>query len=136
MPCRSFIEISNGALSKSQAEDAIKTMMKAAGFDDKEKISWEDFHYILRDHDKDLQFAQLNVKGWQKNEAQKDVFFKSSFLWTCLMNYCVCCVCRDGKTREEADESRTESVLYLSSKQVRQRGVICHPESVTTAAYY
>lgn len=77
---RSFIEISNGALSKSQAEDAIKTMMKAAGFDEKEKISWEDFHYILRDHEKDLQFAQLNVKGWQKNGAQKGVFFKSSFL--------------------------------------------------------
>uniref|UniRef100_A0A3Q3KNH6 NAD(P)H oxidase (H2O2-forming) n=1 Tax=Mastacembelus armatus TaxID=205130 RepID=A0A3Q3KNH6_9TELE len=60
---RSFIEISNGALSKSQAEDGIKAMMQAAGFDDKEKISWEDFHFLLRDHEKELQFAQLNVKG-------------------------------------------------------------------------
>lgn len=67
--CRSFIEISNGALSKSQADDAIKTMMKAAGFDDKEKISWEDFHFLLRDHEKDLQFAQLNVKGRVKKRA-------------------------------------------------------------------
>uniref|UniRef100_A0A3P9DSH1 NAD(P)H oxidase (H2O2-forming) n=1 Tax=Maylandia zebra TaxID=106582 RepID=A0A3P9DSH1_9CICH len=63
---RSFIEISNGALSKSQAEDGIKAMMQAAGFDDKEKISWEDFHFLLRDHEKELQFAQLNVKGWRK----------------------------------------------------------------------
>uniref|UniRef100_G3NS64 NAD(P)H oxidase (H2O2-forming) n=1 Tax=Gasterosteus aculeatus aculeatus TaxID=481459 RepID=G3NS64_GASAC len=60
----SFIEISNGALSKSQAEDGIEAMMLAAGFDEKENITWEDFHFLLRDHEKELQFAQLNVKGW------------------------------------------------------------------------
>jgi len=63
MNCRSFIEISNGALSKKQAEDGIKAMMQAAGFDNEEKISWQDFHFLLRDHEKELQFAQLNVKG-------------------------------------------------------------------------
>lgn len=63
MCLRSFIEISNGGLSKSQAEDGIKSMMKAAGFDDKEKITWEDFHFLLQDQEKELQFAQLNVKG-------------------------------------------------------------------------
>uniref|UniRef100_A0A3P8VW83 NAD(P)H oxidase (H2O2-forming) n=1 Tax=Cynoglossus semilaevis TaxID=244447 RepID=A0A3P8VW83_CYNSE len=62
---RSFIEISNGVLSKIQVEDGIKAMMGAAGFDDKERISWEDFHYLLRDHETELQFAQLNVKGWR-----------------------------------------------------------------------
>lgn len=66
MCCRSFIEISNGALSKSQAEDGIKAMMQTAGFDHKEKISWQDFHFLLRDHEKELQFAQLNVKGRRK----------------------------------------------------------------------
>ncbi|XP_029009702.1 dual oxidase 1 [Betta splendens] len=68
---RSFIEISNGGLSKSQADDAIRTMMEAAGFNDKEKISWEDFHFLLRDHEKDLQFAQLNVKGMEKNGRRR-----------------------------------------------------------------
>ncbi|KAM6937988.1 dual oxidase 2 [Xenentodon cancila] len=63
---RSFIEISNGALSKKQAEDGIKSMMQAAGLDEKEKISWEDFHFLLRDHDNEIQFAQLNVKGMEK----------------------------------------------------------------------
>ncbi|KAM9854893.1 dual oxidase 1 [Aulostomus maculatus] len=63
---RSFIEISNGALSKSQTEDGIKAMLQAAGFDDKERITWEDFHFLLRDHEKELQFAQLNVKGMEK----------------------------------------------------------------------
>lgn len=61
--CRSFIEISNCTLSKKQAEDAIGAMMAAAGFDHKEKITWEDFRFLLQDHEKELQFAHLNVKG-------------------------------------------------------------------------
>ncbi|XP_037624041.1 dual oxidase 1 [Sebastes umbrosus] len=68
---RSFIEISNGALSKSQAEDGIKAMMQSAGFDDKERITWEDFHFLLRDHEKELQFAQLNVKGMEKQGKKR-----------------------------------------------------------------
>uniref|UniRef100_A0A8C7NUL3 NAD(P)H oxidase (H2O2-forming) n=1 Tax=Oncorhynchus mykiss TaxID=8022 RepID=A0A8C7NUL3_ONCMY len=60
---RSFIEISSSLLSKSQAEEAIKEMLKAAGFNDKEQITWEDFHFLLRDHEKELTFAQLNIKG-------------------------------------------------------------------------
>ncbi|XP_037833973.1 dual oxidase 1 [Kryptolebias marmoratus] len=68
---RSFIELSNGALSKTQAEDGIKAMMQAAGFDDKEQISWPDFHFLLKDHEKELQFAQLNVKGLEKQEKKR-----------------------------------------------------------------
>ncbi|KAJ8272251.1 hypothetical protein COCON_G00111100 [Conger conger] len=60
---RSFIETSNSCLSKSQAEQAIEAMLTAAGFDDKEQITWEDFHFLLRDHEKELRFAQLNIKG-------------------------------------------------------------------------
>nr|XP_046249135.1 dual oxidase 1 isoform X2 [Scatophagus argus] len=68
---RSLIEISNGALSKSQAEEGIRAMMHAAGFDDKEEITWEDFHFLLRDHEKELQFAQINVKGMEKQEKKR-----------------------------------------------------------------
>ncbi|MEQ2177137.1 hypothetical protein GOODEAATRI_000793, partial [Goodea atripinnis] len=71
MNCRSFIEISNGVLSKAQAEDGIKAMMQAAGFDNKEKISWRDFHSLLKDHEKELQFAQLNVKGMEKQGRKR-----------------------------------------------------------------
>lgn len=38
-------------------------MLQAAGFNDKEQITWEDFHFLLRDHEKELKFAQLNIKG-------------------------------------------------------------------------
>ncbi|KAJ8252397.1 hypothetical protein COCON_G00217090 [Conger conger] len=62
---RSFMEISSSCLSKSQADKAIEAMLQAAGFDNKEHITWEDFHFLLRDHEKELQFAQLNVKGME-----------------------------------------------------------------------
>ncbi|XP_067090540.1 dual oxidase 1 [Osmerus mordax] len=68
---RSFIEISSGALSKSQAEEAIKAMLEAAGFNNKEHITWEDFHFLLRDHEKELQFAQLNIKGMEMQKKKK-----------------------------------------------------------------
>lgn len=55
--------MSNCTLSKVQAEDGIKAMMQAAGLDRKEKIMWEDFHFLLQDHEKELRFARLNVKG-------------------------------------------------------------------------
>lgn len=71
---RSFIEISNCTLSKVQAEDGIKAMMQAAGFERKEKITWEDFHLLLRDHQKELQFAQLNVKGHQSSQPVESSF--------------------------------------------------------------
>uniref|UniRef100_A0A8C7LWS1 NAD(P)H oxidase (H2O2-forming) n=1 Tax=Oncorhynchus mykiss TaxID=8022 RepID=A0A8C7LWS1_ONCMY len=53
---RSFIEISSSLLSKGQAEEAIQAMLQAAGFNDKEQITWEDFHFLLRDHEKELKF--------------------------------------------------------------------------------
>ncbi|KAJ8407723.1 hypothetical protein AAFF_G00267670 [Aldrovandia affinis] len=67
---RSFMEISSSCLYKSQADEAIEAMLGAAGFDDKERITWEDFHFLLRDHENELQFAQLNVKGME-NEGRK-----------------------------------------------------------------
>ncbi|KAA0724256.1 Dual oxidase 1 [Triplophysa tibetana] len=57
---RSFIEISGGALSKSQFDDGIAVMLQAAGLDNKDHFSWEDFHFLLQDHS-----AQLNIKGME-----------------------------------------------------------------------
>ncbi|XP_030621162.1 dual oxidase 1 [Chanos chanos] len=63
---RSFIEISSGCLSASQVDAAIQAMIHAAGFDAKEQITWQDFHLLLSDHENELQFAQLNIKGMEK----------------------------------------------------------------------
>ncbi|XP_041034593.1 dual oxidase 1-like isoform X1 [Carcharodon carcharias] len=60
---RSFIEIANNCLPKEQIQDVIESMFKDAGFEDKEELMWEDFHYLFRDHYHELELAQLNVKG-------------------------------------------------------------------------
>ncbi|XP_062404238.1 dual oxidase 1 isoform X2 [Sardina pilchardus] len=62
---RSFMEISSSCLSKGQAQEVLEAMLQAAGFHAKEQITWEDFHLLLRDHEDELQFAQLNIKGME-----------------------------------------------------------------------
>nr|XP_025739929.1 dual oxidase 2 isoform X1 [Callorhinus ursinus] len=60
---RSFIEISNNCLSKAQLTEVVESMFRESGFQDKEELTWEDFHFMLRDHDSELRFTQLCVKG-------------------------------------------------------------------------
>uniref|UniRef100_A0A8C3BDN0 NAD(P)H oxidase (H2O2-forming) n=1 Tax=Cairina moschata TaxID=8855 RepID=A0A8C3BDN0_CAIMO len=60
---RSFIEISNNCLSREQAEQVTESMFRASGFQDRDELTWEDFHYMLRDHDSELRFTQLCIKG-------------------------------------------------------------------------
>ncbi|XP_044306436.1 dual oxidase 2-like [Varanus komodoensis] len=60
---RSFIEISNNCLSRDQTEKVIDSLFKESGFQDKEELTWEDFHYMLRDHDNELRCTQLCVRG-------------------------------------------------------------------------
>ncbi|EHH63048.1 hypothetical protein EGM_15938 [Macaca fascicularis] len=58
-----FIEISNNCLSKAQLAEVVESMFRESGFQDKEELTWEDFHFMLRDHDSELRFTQLCVKG-------------------------------------------------------------------------
>ncbi|XP_066132664.1 dual oxidase 2 isoform X1 [Saccopteryx bilineata] len=60
---RSFIEISNNCLSKAQLAEVVESMFRESGFQDKEELTWEDFHFMLRDHDSELCRMQLCVKG-------------------------------------------------------------------------
>ncbi|NXT03436.1 DUOX2 oxidase, partial [Jacana jacana] len=59
---RSFIEISNNCLSRDQAEQVTESMFRASGFQDRDELTWEDFHYMLRDHDSDLRLTHLCIK--------------------------------------------------------------------------
>nr|XP_006628861.1 PREDICTED: dual oxidase 2-like [Lepisosteus oculatus] len=78
---RSFIEISNNCLSKTQTQEVIDYMFQEAGFSNKEEITWEDFHFLLRDHEKELQFAQLNVKGIElRDRNRQNKYSRVSFL--------------------------------------------------------
>lgn len=60
---RSFIEISNDCISKDQAEQVIEVLFRDAGFENKTELTWEDFRFLLRDHDKELGFSKLQFKG-------------------------------------------------------------------------
>nr|XP_040824379.1 dual oxidase 2 [Ochotona curzoniae] len=60
---RSFLEIADNSLSKTQLAEVVDSMFRESGFQDKEELTWEDFHFMLRDHDSDLRFTQLCVKG-------------------------------------------------------------------------
>nr|XP_031528556.1 dual oxidase 2 [Vicugna pacos] len=60
---RSFIEISNNCLSKAQLAEVVESMFRESGFQDKQELTWEDFHFMLRDHDSELRRTQLCVKG-------------------------------------------------------------------------
>lgn len=60
----------------------------------------------------------------QCQRLEKVFLRASSFFWPCLMQLCVWHVHRDGETGEEEAESRPESVLHLSGKQVRKLDVI------------
>ncbi|XP_060228150.1 dual oxidase 2 [Meriones unguiculatus] len=73
---RSFIEISNNCLSKAQLAEVVESMFRESGFQDKEELTWEDFHFMLRDHDSDLRFTKLCVKGGAGDAA--DIFKHSS----------------------------------------------------------
>lgn len=60
---RSFIEISNNCLSKAQLAEVVESMFRESGFQDKEELTWEDFHFMLRDHDSELRRTQLCVRA-------------------------------------------------------------------------
>ncbi|EHB07929.1 Dual oxidase 1 [Heterocephalus glaber] len=77
---RSFIEISNNCLSKTQLAEVVESMFREAGFQDKGELTWEDFHFMLRDHDSELRFTQLCVKGVEVPEVIKDLCRRASYI--------------------------------------------------------
>ncbi|KAM4677018.1 LOW QUALITY PROTEIN: dual oxidase 1-like [Discoglossus pictus] len=77
---KSFIEISNNCISKDQAEQVIEIMFQESGFENKEELTWEDFHYLLRDHDKELRLTQLRFKGMEAPEVFNEMCRRVSFI--------------------------------------------------------
>ncbi|XP_066132657.1 dual oxidase 1 isoform X2 [Saccopteryx bilineata] len=77
---RSFIEISNNCLPKAQLAEVVESMFRESGFQDKEELTWEDFHFMLRDHDSELRFTQLCVKGVEVPEVIKDLCRRASYI--------------------------------------------------------
>uniref|UniRef100_A0AAV2L6E6 NAD(P)H oxidase (H2O2-forming) n=1 Tax=Knipowitschia caucasica TaxID=637954 RepID=A0AAV2L6E6_KNICA len=105
---RSFFELSNGALSKSQADDGIRALMQAGGFENKERITWQDFHFLLQDHEKELQFAQINVKGMEK-QGKKRFSRDQRVSFICPAN---------SSPKSEGSELRRRKLLHVKTPNV------------------
>uniref|UniRef100_A0A9J7X775 NAD(P)H oxidase (H2O2-forming) n=1 Tax=Cyprinus carpio carpio TaxID=630221 RepID=A0A9J7X775_CYPCA len=88
---RSFIDISGSALSKSQADDGIAAMLQAAGLYNKDCFSWEDFHFLLRDHS-----AQLSIKVGRGREPWELIISAPP-----QSSHCVCCFCQATLVKAE-----------------------------------
>uniref|UniRef100_A0A2K5D9H0 NAD(P)H oxidase (H2O2-forming) n=1 Tax=Aotus nancymaae TaxID=37293 RepID=A0A2K5D9H0_AOTNA len=73
-------QISNNCLSKAQLAEVVESMFRESGFQDKEELTWEDFHFMLRDHDSELRFTQLCVKGVDVPEVIKDLCRRASYI--------------------------------------------------------
>ncbi|EPY88513.1 dual oxidase 1 [Camelus ferus] len=58
----------------------VEAMFGASGFRDKQELTWEDFHFMLRDHDSELRFTQLCVKGVEVPEVIKDLCRRASYI--------------------------------------------------------
>lgn len=111
--------------------------MQAAGFGDKERITWEDFHFLLQDHEKELQFAQLNVKGSLGKQTRgccKITFFMKNNGKLKQLNkirvkfYFVCwCVCagmeKQGKKRLSRDQ-RVSFICPANRSENRKRNLV------------
>ncbi|KAM7158614.1 dual oxidase 2 isoform 1-T3 [Molossus nigricans] len=78
---RSFIEISNNCLSKAQLAEVVESMFRESGFQDKEELTWEDFHFMLRDHDSELRRTQLCIRGGGAGDVFKpNISYRVSFI--------------------------------------------------------
>uniref|UniRef100_A0A6I8QWT5 NAD(P)H oxidase (H2O2-forming) n=1 Tax=Xenopus tropicalis TaxID=8364 RepID=A0A6I8QWT5_XENTR len=107
---KSFIEISNNCISKDQTEQVIEIMFRDSGFQNKEELTLEDFHYLLRDHDKELRFSQLRFKGMDAPEVFNQMCRRVSFVDTTNMR----------------EKTSSEARLYTEAKKEKYPKGIIH----------
>ncbi|NXX85670.1 DUOX2 oxidase, partial [Urocolius indicus] len=114
---RSFIEISNNCLSRDQAEEVTESMFQASGFQDRDELTWEDFHYMLRDHDNELRLTQLCVRGvpkvFKQNLHNRVSFIKQKEVkgHSSISNRTV---------SEEEKDSNVDTVTYYTEQEGRK----------------
>ena len=66
---KAMMELVNASVTPDQMNQLIDSMFTAAGFQNKEELTLEDFNILLRDHKEELSSAHLNVKGFDVSEV-------------------------------------------------------------------
>ncbi|XP_068131700.1 dual oxidase 1-like isoform X2 [Hyperolius riggenbachi] len=100
---KSFIDISNNCLSKDQAEQVTEVLFNEAGIQDKEELTWEDFHYLLKDHDKELRFSKLCFKGMDGSDVISEMCRRTSGI--------------DVEHEKKRSGNTAEELLYTEAKK-------------------
>ena len=67
---KAMMELVNASVSSDQMDQLIQSMFTAAGFQNKQELTLEDFNVLLRDHKEELSNAHLNVKGYDVPEVE------------------------------------------------------------------
>ena len=67
---RAMMDLVNATVSSDQMDQLVDSMFTAAGFQNKEELTLEDFNVLLRDHKEELSSAHLNVKGYDVPEVE------------------------------------------------------------------
>ena len=67
---KAMMEMVNAQVSPDQMDQLIESMFAAAGFQNKQALTLEDFNILLRDHKEELSSARLNVKGYDVPDVE------------------------------------------------------------------
>lgn len=60
---KSMMEMVNASVTSEQMEQLVSSMFTAAGFENKQFLTVEDFRVLMRDHKEELSNAKLNIQG-------------------------------------------------------------------------
>jgi len=61
---KGMMELVNASVNPDQLDQLIDSMFAAAGFQNKQQLTLEDFNVLLRDHKEELHNARLNISGY------------------------------------------------------------------------
>ena len=67
---KSMMEMVNASVTSDQLETLVDSMFAAAGFQNKEFLTVDDFKVLMRDHKEELSNAKLNVQGLDASEIE------------------------------------------------------------------
>ena len=68
---RSMMEMVNASVATEQLDHLVDSLFRSAGFQDKEKLSVDDFKVLMRDHKEELSNARLNIQGIDAPEVRE-----------------------------------------------------------------
>ena len=67
---KSMMELVNASVTKEQLDALVDSMFTAAGFENKQNLTVDDFKVLMRDHKEELSNAKINVQGIEAPEIE------------------------------------------------------------------